>query len=170
MKKLIIIFVLMFSVFFWAYADDTDGSKDYYNELTQWGLSSEEASKITWYTPEDEETTSTTWCKYNEQSDLSWFLDGCKPKTVVWGKNMQVEWGFKQKINQWISNIALVLWIGAVGALVYAALLLQFANGEDEKIKKAKDIIKWTMIWFILLISASGVIYVVINVMFGLWW
>jgi hypothetical protein len=54
----------------------------------------------------------------------------------------------------------------AVGALVYAAILFQFANGEDEKIKKAKDIVKWTIIGFILLISASGIIYIVINVMF----
>ncbi len=168
MKKIFIIFLLGIIFFSWVYAEE-DGRKDYYNELTQWGLSSQEASKISWYTPESESTT-TIWCEYNENSDLSWFLDGCKPKTVVWGTNMRVDGWFKSKINQWIANISLVLWIAAVWALVYAALLLQFANGEDEKIKKAKDIIKWTMIWFILLISASGFIYVAINVMFGLWW
>lgn len=170
MKRIIIIFILVFSLFFSVYADNTDWSKDYYNELTEWWLSPQEASKISWYTPEDDTITWTTGCTYDENGDLSSFLNGCKPKTVVWWWNMQIEGWFKDKINNWIANIALVLWIWAVWALVYAALLLQFANGEDEKIKKSKDIIKWTMIGFILLISASGVIYVVINVMFWLWW
>lgn len=122
---------------------------------------------------EEKKQLSSWWwkgCKYSEWVWLGDFLNGCKPETVVGWWTMTIEGWFKDKINDWIANIALVLWVGAVGALVYAALLLQFANGEDEKIKKSKDIIKWTMIGFIMLISASGMIYVVINVMFWLWW
>lgn len=163
MKKIFIIFALIFSIFVsnQVFAGSWDpNSPDFVWPPAPSTTTNETTSS----------TTSTTGCKYNEQSDLSGFLDGCKPKTVVWGTNMRVDGWFKSKINQWIANISLVLWVAAVGALVYAALLLQFANWEDEKIKKAKDIIKWTMIWFLLLISASGFIYVVINVMFGLWW
>lgn len=169
MKRIIIIFILVFSLFFSVYADNTDWSKDYYNELTEWWLSPQEASKISWYTPEDDTITWTTGCTYSEWSSLSSFLDGCKPEKVVSGGNMSIDGWFKTKINTWIQNLALVLWVAAVASLVYAALLFQFANGEDEKIKKAKDIVKWTLIWFLLLISSGGIVYVVINVMFGLW-
>lgn len=169
MKKIFLWFMLLFSIFiFWsvlAWPDDCPWQWD--SEFwCPWDLDREiERQKEVWTTP-----SWTTGCTYDENGDLSSFLNGCKPKTVVWWWNMQIEGWFKDKINNWIANIALVLWIWAVWALVYAALLLQFANGEDEKIKKSKDIIKWTMIGFILLISASGVIYVVINVMFWLWW
>lgn len=110
-----------------------------------------------------------SWCRYSEWASLSSFLNWCKPNTVVWWSDMKVERWFKDKINKWIKNISLVLWVLAVWALVYAWLIMQFSGWEDEKIKKGKNIIKWTLIWFILLISASGIVYIVINVMFGLW-
>lgn len=109
------------------------------------------------------------WCRYSEWASLSSFLNWCKPSTVVWSSDMKVEWWFKGKINNWIKNISLVLWVLAVWALVYAWLIMQFSGWEDEKIKKWKNIIKWTLIWFLLLISASWIVYIVINVMFGLW-
>lgn len=109
------------------------------------------------------------WCTYSEWASLSSFLNDCKPKTVVWASNMEVGDGFKIKLNTWIKNISLVLWVLAVWSLVYAWFLMQFSAWEDELIKKSKNIIKWTIIWFILLISASWIVYVVINVMFWLW-
>lgn len=108
-------------------------------------------------------------CKYSEWSDLSSFLNGCKPSTVVGASDMKVEGWFKAKINKWVKNISLVLWVLAVWSLVYAWLLMQLSAWEDEKIKKAKNLIKRTLIWFLLLISASGIIYLVVNVFFGLW-
>jgi hypothetical protein len=108
-------------------------------------------------------------CKYNESGELSDFLDDCKPDSVVWTPNMKVEDGFKEILEKWVVNISLVLWIFAVGSLVYGWFLLQLSAGEDEKIKKAKNIIKWTLIWFVLMISASGIIYLVIQVFFWLW-
>lgn len=109
-------------------------------------------------------------CKYSEwNGSLSDFLNGCKPSTVVGASDMKVEGWFKTTINKWVKNISLVLWVLAVWSLVYAWLLMQLSAWEDEKIKKAKNLIKWTLIWFLLLISASGIIYLVVNVFFGLW-
>jgi len=108
-------------------------------------------------------------CEYNDQN-LSTFLNDCKPNNVVWWADLTVTGWFKTKINTWVKNIALVLWILAVWSLVYAGMLMQFSAWEDEKTKKAKDIIKWTIIWFIGLISASGIIYIVINLMYWLAW
>ncbi len=113
-------------------------------------------------------------CKYDDKNttSISSFLNDCKPTSVVWGTwstaNMKIENWFKKKINTWVKNISLILWFLAVGSLVYAGLIMQLSAGEDEKIKKAKNIIKWTLLWFLLLISASGIIYLVINVFFWL--
>jgi len=167
MKKITLVFVLIFSFFVWSlvYAWDDFEKADYEQLIWQW-LSPEEASKISGYTPP---STYWWWCNYSEWTTLTGFLKSCKPKTVVWANNMSVGGWFKAKINNWIKNISLVLWVLAVWSLVYAWLLMQFSAWEDEMIKKSKNIIKWTIIWFILLISASGIVYVVINVMFWLW-
>lgn len=122
-------------------------------------------------------------CEYTEWKSLSSFLDDCAPQKVVLTKknkydewnmiiydNLKIEEWFKDIINSWIKNISLILWILAVWALVYAGLLMQLSIWEEEKIKKAKDIIKWTILWFLALITASWIIYIVINFMFGLWW
>jgi hypothetical protein len=166
MKKIALIFVLIFLFLAWGNvfaSDDDEFEKADYEQLKRQRLSTEEASKISWYTP--------PWlCSYSEWVSLSSFLNGCKPKSLVWWSDMKVELWFKKKVNNWIKNISLVLWIIAIWALVYSWLLMQFSGWEDEKIKKWKNIFKWTIIWFFLLISSSWIIYVVINVIFGLRW
>lgn len=112
-------------------------------------------------------------CEYSTWMTLDSFLDWCKPENVVWSTwSLWYEivwiWWLKGKVNSWITNISLVLWILAVWALVYSWLLLQFAAWEDEKVKKAKDIFKWTIIWFLWLISASWIIALVINIIYSL--
>jgi len=52
--------------------------------------------------------------------------------------------------------------------LVYAGMLFQFSAGEDEQINKAKNVVKMTLIGFVLLISASSIVYIVINVFYSL--
>lgn len=108
-------------------------------------------------------------CRYSEWSSLSSFLNGCKPKTVVSAWDMKVEGWFKTKVNRWIANMSVFLWVMAVGSLVYAAFLMQISGWEDEQIKKGKNIIKHTILGFLGLITASGIIYLVVNVMFWLW-
>lgn len=117
-------------------------------------------------------SSSYTWanCTYREGDSVWSFLEKCAPDWVVTQKDMTIEKWAKDLVNKWIGNIATILWVLAVWSLIYAAILFQFANGEDEKINKAKGVVKWTMIGFLLLISASGIIYVVINMIFGLAW
>ncbi|MDD5770064.1 MAG: pilin [Candidatus Gracilibacteria bacterium] len=107
-------------------------------------------------------------CVYSEGGSISSFLNGCKPKTVVGASDMKIESGFKTAINKWVVNISLILGVLAVGALVYAGFLMQLSGGADEKIKKSKDIITWTVVGIIALTGASGVIYIVVNLIFGL--
>lgn len=109
-------------------------------------------------------------CVYSEWGSISSFLNWCKPKTVVWASDMKIESWFKTAINKWVVNISLILWVLAVWALVYAWFLMQLSGWADEKIKKSKDIITWTVVWIIALTWASGVIYIVVNLIFWLWW
>ena len=115
------------------------------------------------------DTVSTSKCSYDEWASLSSFLNGCKPSSVVGASDMKVEKWFKEKVKIWITNLSVFLWVMAVGSLVYAAFLMQISGWEDEQIKKGKNIIKHTILGFLGLITASGIIYLVVNVMFWLW-
>lgn len=109
-----------------------------------------------------------TDCTYEDGGELSDFLTKCKPKQVAWYGDYKLDWGFKTQVNTWIKNISLTLWFLAVGVLVYAGMLFQFAAGEDEKINKAKNLIKYTLLGFLLLISAGSIIFVIINIVYFL--
>ncbi len=76
---------------------------------------------------------------------------------------------FSQLISKFVINISKLLFILAVWALVYASYLLVLSGWEDEKIKKAKDIIKWTIIWFIWLISAWLIIMLIVKMWYFVW-
>lgn len=103
--------------------------------------------------------------------DVGDALDSCLDGTslVDW-TNAKIDWtwGFSDKIKWWVNNIGIYLWIIAVWSIVYWALLLTLSSGEDEKIKKAKDIIIWWTVWFIWLISASAIINLVVKIMYSL--
>lgn len=102
---------------------------------------------------------------------ISWFLNDCKPSRVVWWwDNYTIDrksW-FWSLIQRWITNISFLLWVLAVGSMVYSALLMQLSWGEDEKITKAKSIFKWTVIWFLLLISVNAILYLVVTLSYEL--
>lgn len=110
-------------------------------------------------------------CKYNSGSS---FQDNAKNcfnwnSTVVSVDNANVSWGFKDKLSGWIENLAVVLWVFAVGWIVYGGLSLTLSTWDDEKIKKAKDMIKWSMLWFIGIVLATTIVTVVINLMYSIW-
>jgi len=52
----------------------------------------------------------------------------------------------KVQVVSWTNALAAFLGLLAVGAIVYGGLLMTLSGGEDEKIKKGKDIIKWSLL------------------------
>lgn len=80
-----------------------------------------------------------------------------------------IETGFKSMIVNWIDNIAVLLWVMAVWSLIYGALSMTLSTWDDEKIKKSKDIVKWSLIWFIAVLSATTIVTLVINFMYEIW-
>lgn len=105
----------------------------------------------------------------NWDYDTAWTvsdnLNNFKPNTLVWTEvdKYNIEWGFKTQISTIVKNISIALSIIAVWALVFAGLKMTLSMWKDEDIKKAKDIIKWTIIWYLALISAWAIIAIVIN-------
>jgi hypothetical protein len=88
----------------------------------------------------------------------SWLVDGSgNMATWAWVKRLLLSWAWK---------IGSFLWLVAVWALVYAALMMTLSAWEEEKVKKAKDMVKWTLLWFLGIILASSIIAVVVKFMY----
>jgi hypothetical protein len=116
-------------------------------------------------------------CKFELNKDwtfkekwLTWLLDNCMKETTVvavkW--DWKIEWAFKEKINGWTNNIALFLALLSVGSIIYGGLMMTLSAWEDEKIKKAKDIVKWSLIGFLGVVLATTIVTLVINIIYGL--
>ena len=119
-----------------------------------------------------------TWaCSYDLDSTWTWniikdSLDQCLGDTTLVNPKTNLEVGsidsFSVQVNWWINNISLYIWLLAVFAIVFWAFMLNFSWWEDEKVKKAKDIIKWSIIWFIWVILASGIANLIIKIMYSI--
>lgn len=102
------------------------------------------------------------------ECSYTWGLESC----MKWTSVVQVEWTwlvedwFKKKIQDWTNNIALFLALLSVGSIVYGGLMMTLSVWEDEKIKKAKDIVKWALIWFLGVVLATTIVTLVINVIY----
>jgi len=100
-------------------------------------------------------------------SAIDWCLSDSKLVDASWDQS--IEWNFKTKVFGWITKIAWFLWLIAIGAIVWWAFMMVISWGEEEKIKKAKDMIKWAVLWFLWIVLASSLIAIVVNFMYELW-
>nr|MDD3720144.1 hypothetical protein [Candidatus Gracilibacteria bacterium] len=99
-------------------------------------------------------------------------LEGCLSDSNVVqtgsGGNLKVSGGFKIVILNFIKNVGTILALAAIGFIAYGSMVLVSSGGNDEKIKKGKNIIKWALIGFTGLVAASGIIAIIINLIYGL--
>ena len=113
----------------------------------------------------------TFWtCSYNWwdiSSAIDWCLWGSKLVDSSW--NMAIEANFKDKVNGWIIKLGWFLWLMAIWAIVWWSFMMVISTWEEEKTKKAKDMIKWAILWFLWIVLASSLITLVINFMYELW-
>lgn len=84
------------------------------------------------------------------------------------GWDMKIESGLKVKVTRWTNNIATLLWLLAIGWIVYGWFLMTLSAWEDEKIKKWKEVVKWSLIGFLALVSASSLVRIVVEFIFSL--
>jgi hypothetical protein len=113
----------------------------------------------------------TAKCKYDNSIDVKINLGDCELwKKLVEPWNVDIGgWQFKNSILIWVKNIAWFLGLVSVSALVYAAFMMTISGWEEEKIKKAKDIIKWTILWFLWIVLAGSLITIIVKFMYDLW-
>ncbi len=108
-------------------------------------------------------------CAVDSVPDIGRALDDClKDSYLVDGSgNMDVAIGVKQQIITWTNALAGFLALIAVGAIVYGGILMVISGGDDEKIKKGKDVIKWAMLGFLALIFAGAIVRVIVELIFS---
>jgi hypothetical protein len=108
-------------------------------------------------------------CSYNWKIKDS--LDSCLSDTTLVNPRGDLNttwWEFSKKIYWVRKTIATILSLAAVLWIVYGSFMMVTAAWEDEKIKKAKDIIKWSIIWFLGVVLASSLIALVTKFIFEL--
>lgn len=86
------------------------------------------------------------------------WLPGCKADTI-WETTKEVAsnnfFGFLwNAISEWIKYVALL----AVVALIIAWIMYLMSGWDDEKVKKAKNAIIWSLVWVLLSTSAWMII------------
>jgi len=124
------------------------------------------------------------WSDINWKS-LSSLLSECQPDgTIEWKtkKSSSILWGLisisttsnewydidnaKGKILAITKKLVLLASILAIGWIVYAWIEFTTAYWKDEKHKKWKDIIKWSILWFVATLVAQQLINAVINLIY----
>jgi len=109
-------------------------------------------------------------CSYNWW-DISSAIEWCVGSEDMWlvkaDWDMDVAKWFKEKILFWNDKIATFLALGAIFAVVFGSLKMVLSAGEEEKIKKSKEIVKWWLIWLLVVASAWFLVSVVVKVIYS---
>ena len=113
-------------------------------------------------------------CSYNFENgageDIRSKIDGCVQwSDLIQKSNAKIDSWFKTTLIDWIKKIRWYLALGAIFAIVLGSFQFTLSMGEEEKITKAKDIIKWGVLWLIAILAAGLLIQVVVEIIYKLW-
>ena len=99
---------------------------------------------------------------------ISAALKGCKPKWVIETKwDYVIESGVRSRIIDIANNLIYIGSILAVGAIVYAALLYTIAAWDEERIKSAKNALKFGIIGFAVMLISFGLVNAVVRLFYS---
>ncbi len=96
------------------------------------------------------------------------FNGGTQVVSPSWDLEVSRGWGFNNFILGWVESLSGILALATVGVIAYGSFMFTVSTWEDEKITKAKDIIKWWIIGFIWILTANALIELVINILYGI--
>ncbi len=113
---------------------------------------------------------SATWCDFNTWWNIQSSLKWCLSDTALVNPNgdVKLESWVINKVNNITKIIATILSLWAILWIIYGSFLMVVSAWEDEKIKKAKDVIKWSILWFLWVVLASSLIALTINLIYSL--
>ncbi len=114
-------------------------------------------------------------CQYSEGGSVGSIVGDINSCLSWWNlvdpwSGMKIEDWVKAFIIKIVKNISIILSLSAIGFIAYWSMMLVLSWWNDEKIKKWKEIIKWSILWFIALLSTSWVIALVVNIIYGINW
>lgn len=112
------------------------------------------------------------WCNYDWYWDVAGAIENC----IWWDSGLVDNWSdlkvdgwFKEQLIKWIKKIATFLALWAIFSIAYGSLQMVLSTWEEEKIKKAKDIVKWWLLWFVWIISAGFIISLIVKLVYSIW-
>jgi len=112
-------------------------------------------------------------CSYDWVWDVEDALNNCiwdwEMDLVETWDNLEVTDWLKIKLTEWTTKIATFLALGAIFSIAFGSLKMVLSAWEEEKVKKAKDIIKWWMIGLIWVVSAWLIVEAVVKLVYDIW-
>ena len=119
-------------------------------------------------------TGSAPWsanCNYdpNDGGTISSALKGCKPKGMIETKSgdYKFETDAKKRVIDIANQLILVGSLLAVWAIVYAGILYTIAAGDDERIKSAKNALKFGIIGFAVMLVSFGLVNAIVRLFYA---
>ncbi len=114
-------------------------------------------------------------------ASLGQLMDDCKPGWVMEAKS-SAWWIIKVVSNDWYSienakwkiyaitqKAVILASILAIWWLVYSWYLFVTAYWDDGKHKKAKEAMKWSLIWLLLAFVSQQLVNAVVNLIYDIW-
>ena len=115
-------------------------------------------------------STSPSSCTYDDTDGVSigGMLDNCKPASAVDipGSDYTIEGGFRDKILLWANYAILLGSLLAIGSCVYSGYLFVASMGDDAKHKTARNAVLYSLLGFALMLLATPIINMVVNLIF----
>lgn len=120
-------------------------------------------------------------CKYNENAWIANSLNNCVPDWAMETKQNKsiLGWILSLASNQWYSidnaknkivyvagKLVILAWILAAGWIIYSWLVFVTGLWDQEKIKKAKQALQWSLIGFLVAIISQQIINATINLIY----
>ena len=78
-----------------------------------------------------------------------------------------IESGVRSRIVDIANNLIYIGSILAVGAIVYSAILYTIAAGDDERIKSAKNALKFGIIGFAVMLISFGLVNAIVRLFYA---
>ncbi|EKE29477.1 MAG: hypothetical protein ACD_2C00165G0003 [uncultured bacterium (gcode 4)] len=117
-------------------------------------------------------------------SSVSQLLGDCEPKWALqWAQKKEL-WSFlwitvsttdnegyeianaKWKVMAITNKLVILAAILAIGWIVYAGFLFTTAYWNNDKLKKAKESLKWSLLWLLIAIVSQQLVNAVINLVY----
>ncbi|MDD2892019.1 MAG: hypothetical protein PHQ95_03565 [Candidatus Gracilibacteria bacterium] len=105
--------------------------------------------------------------KDNTNWEIQDYLKDCAPTGSITSNAYEIK-DVKTKIVNITNKLILAGSILSVGGIVFAAILYVTALGNDEKVKKAKSALQFSVIGFVVMLLSFPIVNAIVNLIYGI--